>query len=120
MNAPVPNLDTAQVLSSVTKAWDEDLVGQLSDYIEIPAKSPAFDPNWLKAGYLDTVVQRAATWIEAQKVPGLKLEVLRLPGRTPVMFFEVAATRTSASSSQTILMYGTWISSPNSTVGVQD
>ena len=82
MNAPVPNLNTAQVLSSVTKAWDEDLVGQLSDYIEIPAKSPAFDPNWQKAGYLDTVLQRAATWVEAQKVPGLKLEVLRLPGRT--------------------------------------
>ena len=106
MNAPVPNLDTAQVLSSVTKAWDEDLVGQLSDYIEIPAKSPAFDPNWQKAGYLDTVLQRAATWVEAQKVPGLKLEVLRLPGRTPVMFFEVAATRSSHSASQTILMYG--------------
>jgi acetylornithine deacetylase/succinyl-diaminopimelate desuccinylase-like protein len=90
----------------VTKAWDEDLVGQLSDYIEIPAKSPAFDPNWQKAGYLDTVLQRAATWVEAQKVPGLKLEVLRLPGRTPVMFFEVAATRSTHSASQTILMYG--------------
>jgi acetylornithine deacetylase/succinyl-diaminopimelate desuccinylase-like protein len=106
MNAPVPNLDTAQVLSSVTKAWDEDLVGQLSDYIEIPAKSPAFDPNWEKAGYLDTVLLRTATWVEAQKVPGLKLEVLRLPGRTPVMFFEVAATRSTHSASQTILMYG--------------
>lgn len=106
MNAPVPNLDTAQVLTSVTKAWDEDLVGQLSDYIEIPAKSPSFDPNWLKAGYLDTVLQRAANWIEAQKVPGLKLEVLRLPGRTPVMFFEVAATRPQKAGSQTILMYG--------------
>lgn len=106
MNAPVPNLDTAQVLSSVTQAWDEDLVGQLSEYIEIPAKSPAFDPDWLKAGYLDTVLQRAANWIEAQKVTGLKLEVLRLPGRTPVMFFDVAATRTTTPSSQTILMYG--------------
>lgn len=106
MNAPVPNLNTTQVLSSVTKAWDEDLVGQLSDYIEIPAKSPAFDPNWQKAGYLETVLQRAATWVEAQKVPGLKLEVLRLPGRTPVMFFEVAATRSTHSASQTILMYG--------------
>lgn len=106
MNAPVPNLNTTQVLSSVTKAWDEDLVGQLSDYIEIPAKSPAFDPTWQEAGYLETVLQRAATWVEAQKVPGLKLEVLRLPGRTPVMFFEVAATRSTHSASQTILMYG--------------
>lgn len=106
MNAPVPNLDTAQVLSSVTKAWDEDLVGQLSDYIEIPAKSPAFDANWAQAGYLDTVVQRTASWIESQKVAGLKLEIIRLPGRTPVLFFDVASTRSQSAGSQTVLMYG--------------
>jgi hypothetical protein len=66
-------LDTAQVLSSVSQAWDDDLVGQLSDYIEIPAKSPAFDANWAQAGYLDTVIERTAAWIETQKVAGLTL-----------------------------------------------
>jgi acetylornithine deacetylase/succinyl-diaminopimelate desuccinylase-like protein len=106
MNAPVPMLDTAQVLSSVSQAWDDDLVGQLSDYIEIPAKSPAFDANWAQAGYLDKVIERTAAWIEAQKVAGLKLEIIRLPGRTPVLFFEVAATRSQGSNSQTVLMYG--------------
>jgi len=106
MNAPVPNLDAAQVLSSVTAAWDKDLVHELSDYIEIPAKSPAFDANWAQSGYLDTVVQRTATWIEAQKVDGLTLEVIRLPGRTPVLFFEVASTRALSAGSQTVLMYG--------------
>jgi hypothetical protein len=49
MNAPVPMLDTAEMLSNVSRAWDDDLVKQLSDYIEIPAKSPAFDPDWAKA-----------------------------------------------------------------------
>lgn len=106
MNAPVPMLDTAQVLSSVTQAWDDDLVGQLSDYIEIPAKSPAFDANWAQAGYLDKVIERTAAWIEAQKVAGLTLEIIRLPGRTPVLFFEVAATRSQSTHSQTVLMYG--------------
>lgn len=106
MNAPVPMLDTAQVLSSVSQTWDDDLVGQLSDYIEIPAKSPAFDANWAQAGYLNQVVERTAAWIEAQKVSGLTLEIIRLPGRTPVLFFEVASTRAQNTSGQTVLMYG--------------
>ena len=106
MNAPVPMLDTAQVLSAVSKAWDDDLVGQLSDYIEIPAKSPAFDANWAQAGYLDKVIERTAAWIEAQKIAGLTLEIIRLPGRTPVLFFEVAATRSQSANRQTVLMYG--------------
>lgn len=106
MNAPVPNLDTAQVLSSVSQAWDDDLIGQLSDYIEIPAKSPAFDANWAQAGYLNQVVERTAGWIQAQKVAGLTLEIIRLPGRTPVLFFDVASTRPQSANSQTVLMYG--------------
>ena len=106
MNARVPNLDTAQVLSEVSQAWDNDLVGQISDYIEIPAKSPAFDPDWAKSGYLDIVLSRAADWVKEQKVQGLTLEIIRLPGRTPVMFFDVAATRPQTSGSQTVLMYG--------------
>lgn len=106
MNARVPLLNTAQVLSEVSEAWDNDLVGQLSEYIEIPAKSPAFDPDWAKAGYLDQVLERAANWIREQKVAGLTLEIIRLPGRTPVMFFDVAATRPLAQAGQTVLMYG--------------
>ena len=35
----------------------------------------------------------AASWVEAQKVEGLTLEIVRMPGRTPVLFFEVPATR---------------------------
>ncbi len=106
MNARVPHLNCAQVLSEVSQAWDEDLVGQISDYIEIPAKSPAFDPDWAQSGYLELVLERAADWVTAQKVPGLILEIVRLPGRTPVMFFDVPATRPLSQTGQTVLMYG--------------
>ncbi len=111
MNArhPTSTLNAALVLSEVTQAWDDDLVAQLSDYIAIPAKSPMFDPDWAQHGFIDTVVRNAAQWVEAQKVAGLSLEVIRLPGRTPVLFFEVAASTGSANqaaSSQTVLMYG--------------
>ncbi|MCE3273695.1 MAG: peptidase-like protein [Ramlibacter sp.] len=110
MNAPLHReipatvLDSAAALDQVTRQWDGDIVRQLTDYIAIPAKSPGFDPQWSEHGYIDTVLRNAASWVEAQKVEGLKLELVRLPGRTPVIFFEVPATR--ADSTQTILMYG--------------
>jgi len=88
MNARIPPsvLNAAQTLSQVSALWDAEIVPQLQDYIRIPAKSPMFDADWATNGYLDTVVRNTATWIEAQKVAGLKLEVVRLPGRTPVLF----------------------------------
>jgi acetylornithine deacetylase/succinyl-diaminopimelate desuccinylase-like protein len=110
MNAPIHRempaaaLDAARVLDHVSAAWDGDIVRQLTDYIAIPAKSPAFDPDWQAHGHIDSVVQRAADWVLAQKVPGLVLEIVRLPGRTPVLFFEIPGTRTG--SGQTVLMYG--------------
>ena len=93
MNAPLHRempsglLDAERVLSDVSTKWDQDIVRQLSDYIAIPAKSPGFDKDWVQNGYLDTVMRNAASWVEAQKVEGLKLEIVRLEGRTPVLFF---------------------------------
>ena len=106
MNARVPSaaLNAPQALEQVSQAWDRDIVHRLEDYIRIPAKSPMFDADWASGGYLETVVRNTAQWIEAQKVPGLTLEVVRLEGRTPVLFFEVAAS--GSSSTQTVLMYG--------------
>jgi len=107
--APLTVLDTAQAMEEISRAWDGDIVRQLSDYIAIPAKSPMFDPQWAQHGHIDTVVRHAAAWVEAQKIEGLKLEVIRLDGRTPVIFFELPASRGeagSAVSEQTVLMYG--------------
>ena len=113
MNAPIHKelpahlLNAEKALSDVTHAWDSQILKELTQYIEVPAKSPSFDANWEANGYLDTVLRQTAQWIEAQKVAGLSLEIVRLPGRTPVLFFEVAATRAqSEGSGQTVLMYG--------------
>jgi acetylornithine deacetylase/succinyl-diaminopimelate desuccinylase-like protein len=110
MNAPLHRelpatlLDSARALDQVARQWDGDIVRQITDYIAIPAKSPGFDPQWQQHGYIETVLRNAASWVEAQKVAGLKLEIVRLPGRTPVLFFEVEGTK--AGAPQTILMYG--------------
>ena len=119
MNASVPTrvLNAPDILSHVSAAWDKDLVGQLSNYITIPAKSPMFDPDWAQHGFIDTVVRNAYDWVLAQNVAGLQAEIVRLPGRTPVLFFEVAASQGAAhtqaaspaeasASSQTVMFYG--------------
>jgi acetylornithine deacetylase/succinyl-diaminopimelate desuccinylase-like protein len=111
MNARIaPSLlNTAQALTQVSQAWDTDLVKQLTEYIAIPAKSPMFDADWAQHGLIEKVVQNAFEWVQAQKVAGLTLEIIRLPGRTPVLFFEVAASSGNsdqAVSDQTVLMYG--------------
>ena len=116
MNAPLHRemppstlLDTDLALAQVSAQWDNDIVRRLTDYIAIPAKSPAFDADWAAHGYIETVVRDAADWVLAQKVPGLKLEIVRLTRpdgtpRTPVLFFEIESTR--ADAGQTVLMYG--------------
>ena len=105
--AVAPLLNADQALAQVSQAWDGDIVQRLKDYVEIPAKSPSFDANWAEAGLLEAVVRNTAQWIEAQRVAGLTLEVVRLAGRTPVLFFEVASTRSGAQPSDpTVLMYG--------------
>jgi acetylornithine deacetylase/succinyl-diaminopimelate desuccinylase-like protein len=109
VRAPEPVLDAAQAQRAIDAAWDGDILRQLRDYIAIPAKSPMFDPQWAQHGYIDTVVRNAADWVEAQKVEGLRLEIIRLEGRTPVLFFEVPASAGATlapASGQTVLMYG--------------
>lgn len=106
---PAPAFDPVRALDDVSRAWDDDLLARLREYIAIPAKSPMFDPQWAEHGYIDTVVRHAAQWAEAQQIAGLKLEVIRLAGRTPVLFFDVPASGGAAGHAvpaQTVLMYG--------------
>jgi acetylornithine deacetylase/succinyl-diaminopimelate desuccinylase-like protein len=85
----------------VKKFWDEEIVPALVDYIRIPAKSPHFDPAWAKNGHIEAAVQLAANWCKAHPLRGMSLEVVRLEGRTPVLFVEVPG-----SSADTVLLYG--------------
>ena len=94
MNAPLSAaaFRPALALDEVSNLWDRQIVPELRRYIEVPAKSPMFDPQWEQHGHIDTVVRQAADWVQAQGIAGLALEIIRLPGRTPVIFFEVPAS----------------------------
>ncbi len=104
MNAPACPVEAAALAAYADAAWDQRIVPALTDYIAVPAKSPMFDAAWAKHGLIDRVVRDAASWVEGRRLAGLKLEVLRLEGRTPVIFFDVPATK--AGASDTVLLYG--------------
>jgi len=105
---PLPGDDDAasqQALAAYAdRAWEDKILPALTDYIAIPSKSPMFDADWAKNDFVERVVRDTAAWIERQQVAGLKLEVVRIDGRTPVLFFEVPATKPG--STDTVLMYG--------------
>jgi len=104
MNAPLRNAEVAALAAYADLAWDTRIVPALTDYIAVPAKSPMFDADWAEHGLLDRVVRDAAAWVESRKVAGLTLEVVRAEGRTPLIFFEIAATK--AGATDTVLLYG--------------
>lgn len=90
-------------MSFIDTRWDE-IVPVLQDYIRIPNKSPAFDPEWEAHGHMDRAVQLVSDWLTSRGVEGLSLSVHRLPGRTPVIVCEIPATAPEATG--TVLLYG--------------
>src|SRR5512145_2845333 len=88
----------------IEQFWDDSIVPALRDYIRIPAKSPHFDKAWQKNGYIDAAVELASEWCRKNPVPGMKLEVVRLEGRTPVLLLDIPPF--NSSSKETVLMYG--------------
>jgi acetylornithine deacetylase/succinyl-diaminopimelate desuccinylase-like protein len=96
-------MDPAKLKSFVDTLWEDAVVPSLTEYIRIPNKSPAFDKDWAKHGYMDDAVKLMEAWAR-DRLPSLKgatLEVVRLPNRTPVIFIEVPGA-----SKDTVLLYG--------------
>ena len=97
--------DTTTLARRIDAHWDAEIVPELTEYIRVPAKSPHFDPSWEAHGHIERVIREAERWVRAQGVPGLKVEIVRLPGRTPVLYFDVPATD-DAGAGRTVLLYG--------------
>ncbi len=98
-------LDPGAAGRFIDEKWDDDIVPQLVDYIRIPNKSPMFDKDWQANGYMDAAVELMQTWAKAQAIPGLQVEVVRLEGRTPLIYAEVPASGGGAGE-DTVLLYG--------------
>ncbi len=94
-------MDIQRAQKLINQTWDESITPTLEDYIRIPNKSPAFDPNWASHGYMDQAVNLAHDWVKKRLPEGAHSEVLQLEGRTPVLIVDIPGT-----ADGNILLYG--------------
>ncbi|MDD3762856.1 MAG: M20 family metallopeptidase [Nevskiales bacterium] len=100
-------MNTDAIQTSINALWDDEIVPQLIEYIRIPNKSPLFDPQWAEHGYMDAAVELMQRWALSKlpALPGAALEVVRLEGRTPLIFIDLPATDGS-NGDDCVLLYG--------------
>jgi len=94
-------MNSSQLRNFIHELWTRQIVPQLIDYIRIPNKSPAFDPDWAKHGYMDQAVAQLERWARSQPIRGMKVEVIRLSGRTPLIYIDIPGQ-----SDDCVLLYG--------------
>lgn len=99
-------MNPQSVQNFVDEVWMDSIVPELVEYIRIPNKSPHFDPDWEKHGYMEDAVKQVASWCEAQDIPGMTLDIVRLEGRTPLIFMEIPGADGNDPGEDTILLYG--------------
>src|SRR5689334_4548513 len=96
-------IDVERTRKFVDQCWGDEIVPALIEYIRIPNKSPAFDRDWAAHGYMEEAVRLFEGWARERlaALPGATLEIVRLPGRTPLMLIEVPGE-----GPDTVLLYG--------------
>src|SRR5712692_3238466 len=100
-------MDQAKLKQFVDGIWKDEIVPTLVEYIKIPNKSPAFDPDWAAHGHMEEAVGLFERWARQRlaALQGATLDIVRLPGRTPLMLIEVPGSG-PRTNTDTVLLYG--------------
>jgi acetylornithine deacetylase/succinyl-diaminopimelate desuccinylase-like protein len=99
-------MDSSRSQSFIGQLWNDDIVPRITEYIRIPNKSPMFDADWAKHGYMEDATQLLAGWAKKQSVKGMTVEIVRLEKRTPLIFIEIPGTDGGGVEQDTVLLYG--------------
>jgi acetylornithine deacetylase/succinyl-diaminopimelate desuccinylase-like protein len=98
-------INHARLMATIGQTWDTSIVPTLCDYVRIPNKSQNFDRDWAQHGYMDQAAELMRAWCVANALPGMKVEIVRLPKRTPLLFVEIPAAN-GGRNDDCVLMYG--------------
>ena len=90
-----------QFYDEISQIWDDSIIPELIEYIKIPNKSVHFDPKWKENGHMDKAMQLIVDWCKKQPIKDMKLEVVQLPDRTPLLFIDIPGQ-----SDDSVMLYG--------------
>ena len=95
--------DTIRLKNFVDRMWDEAIIPTLIDYIKIPNKSPAYDPDWAAHGHMESVTTMFADWARHRigGIAGASVDIVRLPERTPLILIDIPGA-----ADDCVLLYG--------------
>ncbi|MCB9653553.1 MAG: M20/M25/M40 family metallo-hydrolase [Deltaproteobacteria bacterium] len=88
----------------IDQDFEQEILPTLSEYIAIPNKSPAFDAAWESAGHMQRAAELIASWCRRRKIEGLKVDLIKENGRTPLLLMDVPAR--GVENAETVLIYG--------------
>jgi len=94
-------MDLEQLRAAVNKVWDDSIVERLTAYVRIPNKSPHVRSAMEAQGHMEAAIQLMAEWCRAQPVRGMRVEIKRLPGKTPLLLVDVPGELPGS-----VLLYG--------------
>jgi len=108
-------MNNEKTAAFVSDIWDDSIVPELYEYIKVPNKSPLFDPDWEQHGYMEQAVQMLEAWARQQPIAGMQIEVIRIEGRTPILFIDIPGA-----SDDIVLLYGHYDKQPEMTGWADD
>ena len=82
-------LDHSRLSDFIDQKWEESALPSLSEFIEIPALSPSFDPDWEENGYLDAAIETFISWIKSLSLERVSISVHRLKKRSPLLLVTI-------------------------------
>ena len=92
----------------VERAWNEEILPELFEYIAIPNVSKAYEPDWERLGHMERAVEHVRSWCASRDIAGLRVDVERVPGLTPLIVMEIPPFGEGSrhGSDDTVVLYG--------------
>ena len=90
----------------VNQMWDDSIIPELSDYIRIPNKSPMFDPDWEKHGYMEQAVQQFERWSGTQPIKDMQVSTFLAIRKTWSCCTATTTNSPSSAAGRTIWVRG--------------
>ena len=85
-------LDLGSMMERSDEIWEKSILPSLSDFIEIKALSPLFEPKWAELGELDATIAMFCEWLDQQGIEGMSYETHRIGDLSPVLLVTIDGT----------------------------